>query len=126
MQTVDTERYIELVRVYGIEEAHKMRFRGTGRTVRDVLTLVKYLSAGEYVELHTVNAPGQNRWHCQEVMNKVRETANFLGMQFIHSPAHGTLSCPQSGGVIKLIHAGSCRRGERTINDAIIYELHRS
>lgn len=79
-QLVPTERYVQMVRDLGIEEAYKQRFRGTGRTVRDVLTLVMNMSHGNKVVLTPTAAPGRNRSNCEAVLKKVAHIARELGM----------------------------------------------
>lgn len=54
---IDTERYIQMVRDLGVEEAYKQRFRSTGRTFRDVCEIGRRVSAGE--KLHIIGSATQ-------------------------------------------------------------------
>ncbi|AGC35658.1 hypothetical protein RHEph03_gp031 [Rhizobium phage RHEph03] len=78
MQTVDTERYIEMVRAFGIEEAYKQRFRGTGRTTRDVMRITTLLSEG--TNLHIIADDEHTLSACLEVLRQVYMLHEFFNI----------------------------------------------
>lgn len=125
MQMIDTEQYIELVRQLGIEAAYEMRFRATGRTVRDTLKLAIMLSEGKTVHLHSANVPGKRRKDCICVMRQVAEVCTYLGMKVRASI--DILSYEASGGSIRIVTAqGNELRGMKVPHDLVVYELHSS
>lgn len=104
-QRVDTERYIEMVRTLGIEEAYKQRFRCTGRTVRDVLNLAMHMSNGAKVHLVYTDKPGQTSSYCHSVVDRVIRLLDAEGMQYDKTVAG--VSFPQSGGTISVVSANN-------------------
>ncbi|QIG68426.1 hypothetical protein EVB62_024 [Rhizobium phage RHph_TM33] len=83
MQTVPIERYIEMVKTFGIEEAYKQRFRGTGRTVRDVMRIVTLMSEG--TSLHIVADDGHSYSSCIEVLRQVFMLHEFFNISVSRS-----------------------------------------
>lgn len=102
MQTVAVERYIEMVRTMGIEDAYKQRRRGTGRTIRDVLALAQKISAGEHVVIFYSSEAGQQFSYAQDVLNRVLETLKLLGADYPQWSTVSRITMPVSGGSITL------------------------
>lgn len=82
MQTVSVDQYIEMVKSMGIEGAYRQRFRGTGRTVRDILQIATLVSSGEKIVIIADGRPGNTLEHAREVMHRVKYVLNDLGMQY--------------------------------------------
>lgn len=122
-QTIETERYIDLVRHLGIEEAYKQRFRHTGRTTRDILRLAHLLSDGQVVHIYTDNRPGKQRDFAIAVLQRVMDVGNLLGIPMATHLCRTELSCPVSGGLIRVFQAGANERGMRP-EKTMEYVLH--
>lgn len=120
MQTVNIELYIEMVKQCGIEEAYKQRFRDTGRTVRDVLTLSHMLSAGEKIMIITDGSPGNSMESALVVLNKVRHTIDQLGMKYTNNS--WVLRNAHNSGELIVFPNTACTRGLRHKE----YKLHAS
>lgn len=123
MQTVDTETYKKMVDSLGIEEAYKQRFRGTGRTQRDILKLAIKLSEGKTVEIHTAPVAGNTRQDAVSVLINVEHICRTLGMD-VDKPSSAAILYNRSGGSIRIVDANANRRGERVPHEMEVFTLH--
>lgn len=124
MQFVNKELYHQMVDQLGIEEAYKQRFRGTGRTTRDILRLALMMSEGKKVHIAHRNKAGKRLEDCKHVIRQVRTICDYLGMHYEVLGAI-TLHFPQSGARITtfnfnsgLAYSASAAEGWE------LYELH--
>jgi hypothetical protein len=109
-QMLDTEQYIELVRMHGIEAAYQQRFRATGRTVREILKLTIMMSEGKQVHIMYGATKGRTGGNSQaqavEVLRNVLRTAESFGMNVERSGATAA-HFVQSGGRIAICPHGA-------------------
>lgn len=118
MQTIPLDRYIEMVKTFGIEEAYNQRFRGTGRTVRDILNLAVRISAGDKIMIIADGRPGNTFNGAIEVMYAVRRTLEQLGLVCFSSAS--LIRNPHNGGELRIYGSGDYTRGLRHAE----YRLH--
>ncbi|QIG73188.1 hypothetical protein [Rhizobium phage RHph_I40] len=104
MQTMSTERYIEMVNAFGIEEAYKQRFRCTGRTFRDIMEIARRVSAGEKLYIRSGKAPLHSDYAVRDVLRQVNCVFNAYGVD-ITEWASGRLVCKASLGSVCVVSA---------------------
>ncbi|AGC35597.1 hypothetical protein RHEph02_gp030 [Rhizobium phage RHEph02] len=106
MQTAPIERYIEMVKSFGIEEAYKQRFRGTGRTTREILKLAIMMSEGKKIHVMYGDRKEATHEHATWIIHMVQRVCDFLGMEYEQVVRH-TYHFPQSGGRITASHVNN-------------------
>lgn len=126
-QMIDLDNYIEMIKSVGVEAAYAMRFRRTGRSVRDILRLTLALSEGKKIVMRTSRDPGRTLDHHNNILRQVRELCTVLNMDAEYYPAYARIVYKQSGGRIQVVtNAEHFWRGRRDREQYEEYTLHDS
>lgn len=109
-QDISPEEFIRLVQELGVARAIDMRYRSTGRTIRDILTLAHKLSAGEKIILVHSAKPGSTLDYTKEVLRKVYDCCYSLGMVAVER-TNNSLHFQPSNGRITILSESANQRG---------------
>ncbi len=116
-QLMPVDRYVDLVRNAGIEQAYQMRHRGTGRTKRLVLRTLALISEGEHVIMrygyaeHSRDVPPYSYQRAKDFMRQVRELANMYMHDIEWQFRESSMDCITSGGKFVLVNEATDHRG---------------
>ncbi len=126
-QMIDLDNYIEMIKNVGVEAAYAMRFRKTGRSVRDILRLTLALSEGKKIVMRTSRDPGKTLDHHNHILRQVRELCNVMNMDVQYLPTYARIVYKQSGGCIQVVtNVEHFWRGRRDRDQYEEYALHDS